>query len=304
MVNPLCRLEASEDKAMKIFRNIPQLRGFRRELCMTGTSVGLVPTMGYLHEGHLSLIRRAKQQTDSVWVSIFVNPTQFGPKEDLEKYPRDESRDLELCEKEGVDAIFIPAPDVMYAENHKTFVYVEDVSKQLCGETRPVHFKGVTTVVAKLFNIVQPMKAYFGQKDAQQALIIERMARELNSPVGIVVCPTVREADGLAMSSRNIYLSSEQRNQAVVLSQALEESTGMFLEGVKNPAKIIETVEKMIINQPEATIDYVSIVSPDNFLPPKELKGGELLALAVYFGPARLIDNTFLGHNPLLERKN
>jgi len=285
---------------MRVIRKVSHLKTYRNEFRSLRLTIGFVPTMGYLHEGHLSLIREAKQQTDSAWVSIFVNPTQFSPNEDLEKYPRDEKMDLELCRKEGADVVFLPSANEMYPEGFNTYVEVKKLTETLCGASRPTHFRGVTTVVSKLFNIVQPDRAYFGQKDAQQALVLDRMTRDLNFPIGIVVCPIVREPDGLALSSRNVYLTAEQRQQALALSASLKKAEEMFDNGERDPARIIAEVKKVIQEQPDAKIDYVSVVRTTDLKEPEELVGGELLALAVFFGNTRLIDNTLLGDGKLL----
>jgi len=286
---------------MRVIRKVTHLKDYRNDFRNLKLSIGLVPTMGYLHEGHLSLIHKAKQQTDSVWVSIFVNPAQFSPNEDLEKYPRDEKMDLELCRKEGVDVVFLPSADEMYPEGFNTYVEVKELTEALCGASRPTHFRGVTTVVSKLFNIVQPQKAYFGQKDAQQAIVLDRMTKDLNFPLGIVVCPIVREPDGLALSSRNVYLTSEQRQQALALSASLKKAEELFDKGEREPAKILKVVKGTIEEKPDAKIDYISIVRTMDLKQPEELVGGELLALAVFFGSTRLIDNTILGDGTLLQ---
>ena len=286
---------------MRVLRTVAELRSCRKDLSRTGSSVGFVPTMGCLHEGHLSLMRTARQQNDSVWVSIFVNPTQFGPNEDFERYPRTESRDIELCRECGVEILFIPPAREMYPEGSQTWVEVEHLPKALCGASRPTHFRGVTTVVAKLFNLVQPDRAYFGQKDAQQVIVLDRMTRDLDFPVRLVVCPTVRESDGLALSSRNVYLDAEQREQAVVLSQALAEAEELFEKGERDPNKITEHIHNRIQAMPLARIDYVSVVRTTNLQPAEKLDGGELVALAVFFGTTRLIDNIVLGERSLID---
>lgn len=254
-------------------------------------TIGFVPTMGYLHEGHLDLVRIAKKKSDVVVVSIFVNPIQFGPKEDLSQYPRNFKRDETLLEKQGVDYIFCPTAKSMYNKNYATYIDVPTLSDKLCGKSRPGHFKGVTTVVAKLFNIVKPDISVFGQKDAQQARIIRQMAQDLNFPTKIIIAPTTREKDGLAMSSRNIYLTPEQRKQATVLNHALQHAKKMIKDGEKNAHKIIALMEELISSMPEANIDYIEIVDAENLQPVKEIKGKILIALAVKFGKARLIDN-------------
>jgi pantoate--beta-alanine ligase len=253
-----------------------------------------VPTMGYLHEGHLELMRRAKEQCDIVVASIFVNPTQFGPNEDYDRYPRDLKRDAEMAGGVGVDAIFNPPAEEMYPAGYCTYVDVERITDKLCGLSRPGHFRGVATVVTKLFNIVQPDYAYFGQKDAQQALVIKRMARDLNMDLEVVIVPTVREQDGLAMSSRNLYLEPDQRRAALVLSRGLERARQLVLEGERNPAKIRQLVTDMIKAEPLAEIDYVDLYSYPDLEPMERMEGSALLALAVKIGRTRLIDNAIL----------
>jgi pantoate--beta-alanine ligase len=255
----------------------------------------MVPTMGALHEGHLSLVREANAQSNFVIVSIFVNPLQFGPKEDLSKYPRTFERDCALLEKEGVDVIFAPAVAEMYPGNAVTFVNVEDLSGRLDGVSRPGHFRGVTTVVSKLFHIAEPDKAFFGQKDAAQVAIIKQMVRDLDMPVEIVVCPIIRETDGLAMSSRNAYLDSHQRKQALVLSRALKRVEGLFSRGVRDAKTLISAGEDVFHEEPIVRLDYVSIVDCDSLEPVEEAKPGTLVAVAAYVGATRLIDNVILG---------
>ncbi len=260
-----------------------------------GKTIGFVPTMGYLHEGHLSLIRRAKDENDFVVVSIFVNPTQFGANEDLDKYPRNLARDEQLAEGAGANIIFAPTVDAMYPSGYNTYVNVKDVTKGLCGASRPGHFEGVTTVVTKLFNIVAPNKAYFGQKDAQQAAVIQRMVLDLNMNLEVVVCPIVREADGLAMSSRNVYLSNEERQAALVLSRSLFEAQDKIKNNSERDAHIIrqEIIDK-VSAEPLADIDYIEIVDGITLKPLDVLNGKFLIALAVKFGKTRLIDNVML----------
>lgn len=256
--------------------------------------IGLVPTMGYLHEGHLSLVRRARSDCAGVVVSIFVNPTQFGPNEDLNNYPRDLQRDLKHLEAEHVDLVWTPSAESMYPSGYQTWVSVEEVTKPLEGEMRPGHFRGVATVVSKLFNAVQPQKAYFGQKDAQQAAVIRRMTKDLSFPIEIVVCPIVRERDGLAMSSRNVYLNTEERRAAVILSQGLFKAQVAFVAGEVNASQLREIVLKILKTEPKANIQYVSCADPESL---QELDGKvrrALLSLAVYIGKTRLIDNIIL----------
>lgn len=276
---------------MKIIRKIEELKDILREEQKKGKEIGLVPTMGYLHEGHQSLIRKAADENDLVVVSIFVNPTQFGPNEDLEKYPRDLNRDIQLTEEAGGDIIFAPEAAEMYPKEYLTYVEVENITEALCGASRPGHFRGVTTVVSKLFHIVRPDRAYFGQKDAQQAIVIQRMVTDLNMDVMIEVCPIIREVDGLAMSSRNIYLSIEERKQAVVLFQALSRGTELIKQGEKNALKVKNEIEKMILEKPLAKIDYVSVVDFKTLKDVDKIEGKVLIAVAVKFGQTRLIDN-------------
>jgi pantoate--beta-alanine ligase len=282
---------------MKVVHTIQEVREYVREQRRAGRTIGFVPTMGYLHEGHLSLIRAAKEHCDVAVMSIFVNPLQFGPNEDYERYPRDLERDARLGEKAGVDLIFAPDVDEMYpAGNGKslTFVEVEQVTEGLCGASRPGHFRGVATVVTKLFNIVQPDKAFFGLKDAQQVAVLQQMVYDLNLPVEIVPCPTVREVDGLAMSSRNIYLSEEERRQALVLSRSLRLAEEMVANGERDVQTIVRAVRDLISEQPLADIDYVELVRFRGLTPIVKIEEPALLALAVRFGKTRLIDNTIL----------
>jgi len=259
-----------------------------------GLSVGLVPTMGYLHEGHISLVRAARAENGLVVVSIFVNPTQFGPSEDLARYPRDLERDLALCREAGADIVWNPEAAEMYAEDAATWVVVEGLTERLCGESRPTHFRGVTTVVSKLFNVVRPDRAYFGQKDAQQAFVVRRMTQDLDFGLDIVICPTVREADGLAMSSRNIFLSPEDRTQASVLRRALDAAEGMVAAGERRTVTIKARVQQVLAEASLARPDYVEIVDTNRLQPTEVVEGEALLALAVFFGRTRLIDNTIL----------
>ena len=257
-------------------------------------TVGLVPTMGYLHEGHLSLIRRAKGECDHVVVSIFVNPTQFGPNEDLSKYPRDLNRDLSLIEPLSVDVVWTPTAEVMYPNGYQTWVQVEALTQPLEGAMRPGHFRGVTTVVAKLFNTVQPHKAYFGQKDAQQAAVIRQMTRDLSYPIEIVVCPIVREADGLAMSSRNKYLEGENRQAALVLSRALNAAKQAYDKGERRAETLRQIMKGVISAEPRAQMQYVSCADYGTLEELETVKGKTLLSMAVYIGKTRLIDNFVL----------
>ncbi len=276
---------------MQAVKTVAEMRQARRALAGT---VGLVPTMGFLHEGHLSLVRRAKAESQVVVVSIFVNPTQFGPGEDLARYPRDEARDLALLEKAGADIVFLPAPAEMYPPGFATWVTVEDVTTRLEGAARPGHFRGVATVCNKLFNIVQPAKAYFGQKDAQQALVIKKMVADLNLNLEIVVLPTVREADGLAMSSRNSYLSAEERKAAVVLHRALARAQEMFNKGETDALTIRGNMRCLIAAEPLAEIDYISIADAATLEEQSRVSPPALVSLAVKIGQTRLIDNIIL----------
>ena len=279
---------------MRTVSTLDELRSAR--LAFSGT-VGLVPTMGFLHEGHLSLIRRAKGECDHVIVSIFVNPTQFGPKEDLSKYPRDIERDLKLIEPLGTDLAWMPSAEIMYPKGYQTWVEVEAITSPLEGAMRPGHFKGVTTVVAKLFNGVQPHKAYFGQKDAQQAAVIRQMTRDLNFPIEIIVCPTVREADGLAMSSRNVYLDPEQRKAATVLFRSLNAAKELYVGGERNAENVRRKMKEVLASEPLADTQYVSCADYDSLEELTEIKGKALLSMAVFIGKTRLIDNFVLGNS-------
>ncbi len=276
---------------MKISGNINETRTIVKEWKQQGLKVGLVPTMGYLHEGHLSLIRRAKAENDRVVVSIFVNPMQFGPTEDLASYPRDLDRDAGLCENEGVDLIFHPEPSEMYESDFCSYVDMSGLTEELCGKSRPVHFRGVQTVVSKLFHIIPADHAYFGQKDAQQLAIIKRMVRDLNFDIEIVGCPIVREEDGLAKSSRNTYLNKEERQAALILSKSLKAAKELTENGEKDAEKIISCIRNIIHTEPLARTDYIEVVDFDTIKPVKTIKGTTLIAIAVYIGKTRLIDN-------------
>ena len=258
-------------------------------------SIGFVPTMGALHAGHVSLIEEAVRRCDFVVVSIFVNPTQFGPGEDFDKYPSDLEGDMSICEQAGVDLVFAPGASEMYHEANITWVDVEKLTLNLCGRLRPGHFRGVTTVCAKLFNMVSPDVAFFGQKDAQQAIVIKRMAGDLNMPLQIVVCPTVREPDGLAVSSRNKYLSAQERKDAALLSTALAECEKQVGGGQRNCEALIESMHKIISRSSKAQIEYISIVNPETLADIDVIQGAALVALAVKIGSTRLIDNIFVG---------
>ncbi len=276
---------------MMIVSTLDELHAAR--LLLDG-SVGLVPTMGYLHEGHLSLTRRAKAECRHVVVSIFVNPTQFAPTDDLSKYPRDLERDLRLLESIGVDLVWTPTPEVMYPPGFQTWVEVQEMTRPLEGSVRPGHFRGVTTVVAKLFNAVQPTKAYFGQKDAQQVAVIRQMTRDLNFPVEIIVCPIIREANGLAMSSRNVYLDVEQRKAAAVLFRALSAAKDEFEKGERDAEKLRRRMKEVIDGETLAQMQYVSCADYDTLQELEKVTGKTLLSMAVFLGKTRLIDNFVL----------
>lgn len=278
---------------MKIVETIEEVRKQVKEWKKQGLSVGLVPTMGYLHEGHQSLMEAAGKENDKVVVSIFVNPMQFGPTEDLAEYPRDLDHDAKVCEKAGVDLIFHPEPEEMYAPDFCSFVDMTGLTEGLCGKTRPIHFRGVCTVVNKLFNIVQPDRAYFGQKDGQQLAVVRRMVRDLNMDIEIVGCPIVREEDGLAKSSRNTYLSPEERKAALILSKTI--ALGEELAKTeKDAGKVVAAMKENIETEPLAKIDYVEAVDAVSMAPVNTLEGECMLAVAVYIGKTRLIDNTLL----------
>ena len=279
---------------MKIFETIADMRIASRVAWRGGKSLGLVPTMGALHEGHLSLVRVAKAQCDVVVVSIFVNPTQFGPNEDFSKYPRTFERDRELLEKEGVDLLFAPSVDEMYPAGVVTYVTVQGMSEKLCGKSRPGHFRGVTTVVAKLFHLVEPDVAFFGQKDAAQAAIIRRMVRDLNFPVEIIVGPIVREPDGLAMSSRNAYLDSQQRKAALALHRALVRVQRRFDQGETSAAELVAVGKQEFTEESSVRLDYLEIVDPETLDPLMNASDGALVAVAAFVGTTRLIDNIVL----------
>jgi len=280
---------------MLVLKKPDQMRAFSEEQRAQGRTIGFVPTMGYFHEGHLALMRQAKDLADLVVISIFVNPTQFGPSEDLAAYPRDFERDSQMAEQVGVDVIFNPEPADIYPEGFQTTVLVNELIKPLCGVNRPVHFKGVATVCCKLFNIVRPHLAVFGEKDYQQLLVVDRVVRDLNMDLEIVPGPTFREPDGLAMSSRNVYLTPEQRKQAPALIRALRHAQEMVEQGVVERDRILSEATAIIQEQSEAQIDYVELRTiPDLHVASEMPKGRHLLALAVRFGKARLIDNTVL----------
>jgi len=278
-------------KKMKTFAKIGEIKTEIKRQRAEGKSIGFVPTMGFLHEGHLSLVRESLRKTDCTVVSLFVNPTQFGPQEDFEDYPRDLERDADILEKEGVDVVFVPDQNEMYPQGYKTYVEVQDLQDKLCGSSRPGHFKGVCTVVLKLFQIVDPDTAFFGQKDAQQALILKRMIRDLNLSVDIDVLPIVREVDGLALSSRNVYLNAEERKAALCLIKGLKQAEQMIKKGERKSSQIIQTIQQIINSEPMARMDYVEVVDLDNLDPLDKIEREALIALAVYVGKIRLIDN-------------
>ena len=278
---------------MEIYGEISKVRAAVKAWKKEGLTVGFVPTMGYLHEGHKSLMDAARKGNDKVVVSIFVNPMQFGPTEDLATYPRDLDHDAALCESAGVDLIFHPEAEEMYEKDFCSFVDMTGLTEGLCGKTRPIHFRGVCTVVNKLFNIVTPDHAYFGQKDGQQLAVIKRMVRDLNMDIEIVGCPIIREEDGLAKSSRNTYLSSEERKAALILSKTV--ALGKELAKTEKDAnKVVEAMKKNIETEPLAKIDYVEAVDALSMAPVEKLEGTCMLAMAVYIGKTRLIDNTLI----------
>ena len=285
---------------MKIVSTVSEVRVAVRDAKQQGKTVGFVPTMGALHEGHISLVRAAKARCDFVVASIFVNPTQFGPNEDLAKYPRTFEADRQKLEAERVDLVFAPAVDEMYPPGAVTFVTVEGITDRLDGRSRPGHFRGVTTVVAKLFHIVEADVAFFGQKDAAQAAIVRRMVRDLMFPIEIVVAPIVRDADGLALSSRNAYLSPAERRQATVLSRALREAQSRFRSGEMDSARLISAAREVFASEPAVHVDYIEIVDPETLEPVAKAISGTLVTVAAFVGSTRLIDNVLLGDDPKL----
>lgn len=276
---------------MEILSKISAIKAAINKRKFSGKSVGFVPTMGFLHEGHLSLVRESLRRTDCTVVSIFVNPTQFGPKEDLQEYPRDFEKDSALLEELGVDIVFVPDDQEMYPEGFKTYVDVTDLQDKFEGRSRPGHFRGVCTVLLKFFTIVNPDIAYFGQKDAQQALIIKKMVRDLNLDVEIQALPTIREEDGLVLSSRNVYLTKDQRKAALCLVESLREANRLIEAGEKDPQIIKSEMTRLIGAEPLASLDYIAIVDLENLDPLDKIKGETLIAVAVFFGKVRLIDN-------------
>jgi pantoate--beta-alanine ligase len=279
---------------LKIYTSIDEMRSASRAARQSGRRLGLVPTMGALHEGHLSLVRAARSSADIVAASIFVNPTQFGPNEDLAKYPRSFERDRDLLQSEGVELLFAPSVEEMYSAGAVTWVTVEELSNKLDGRSRPRHFRGVTTVVSKLFHIVEPDVAFFGQKDAAQVAIIRRMVRDLNLPVHITVCPIVREPDGLAMSSRNAYLDPEQRKEALVLQRSLLVVQQLIEQGENSAGNLIVAGRQEFADKPSVRLDYFEIVNPDTLDPIQAIEDHALIAVAAYVGSTRLIDNLLI----------
>ena len=277
---------------MEVIKRTAEMQEISLRLKREGRIIGLVPTMGYLHDGHLSLIKKARRENDIVIMSNFVNPLQFGPKEDFATYPRDLDRDNKLAESAGVDYVFAPTNEEMYQQGYDTYVEVKGpITEKMCGKSRPGHFKGVTTVVLKLFLITQPDRAYFGQKDAQQAIVIRKMVTDLNVPVKIITCPIIREEDGLALSSRNTYLSSEERLQALALPRALSAGRDMIMKGETDPLKVKKHITSILESSPGIRVDYVEVVDGDDLSDLSVIKGKVLLAAAVYVGKTRLIDN-------------
>lgn len=276
---------------MEIITSLKGIQNYCKSARYSEKTIGFVPTMGFFHEGHLSLMRQARVENDLVVVSIFVNPTQFGPKEDYKSYPRDLTRDSQMAQGVGVDVIFAPSVEDMYPDGYATYVSVEGLTEKMCGISRPDHFRGVTTVVTKLFNLVQPHRAYFGQKDAQQAIVIKRMAADLNTGIEIIVMPTIREADGLAMSSRNSYLNPEERKAALILNKSLNMAEELINSGQRDVSIIYRKMQDFIQSEPLARIDYIAIVSADTLEDIDRLEGKILMALAVFIGRTRLIDN-------------
>lgn len=279
---------------MKIIKSCTEIQNFCNSARCEGMTIGFVPTMGFLHEGHLSLMRMSRAENDLSIISIFVNPTQFGPSEDYETYPRDLERDSKMAESVGVDVIFTPEVKDMYPNGYSTFVNVEGLTNKMCGISRPTHFRGVTTVVSKLFNLVRPNRAYFGQKDAQQAIVIKRMTEDLNFDIQIIVMPIVREQDGLAMSSRNKYLNAEERQAALVLSQSLFLAQRLIGQGRNDAKEIYNLIKNKISSEPLAKIDYIAIVNANNLEEVDKIEKNTLIALAVFIGKTRLIDNIII----------
>ncbi len=281
---------------MKIIASVKQMQGLALKVKRAGRSIGLVPTMGALHEGHFSLIRRARKENDVVVVSVFVNPAQFGPNEDYLRYPRPAAEDAAACRREKADYLFMPSPDEMYPGGHLTFVTVERMSDILCGESRPGHFRGVATVVSKLFNIARPDRAYFGMKDYQQLTLIKRMASDLNFPVAIVPCPIVREPSGLALSSRNAYLSPLEKERGLIISRSLQRTCDLIqCKKIKTSEKIEENMIAALSRVPGARLDYVAVLDPETLEPVSRLRLPVVIAVAIWMGRTRLIDNIIVG---------
>jgi pantoate--beta-alanine ligase len=280
--------------AIKVINNIKEMQEHADLMHSLGKTIAFVPTMGFLHEGHLSLIREGRRLADCLVVSIFVNPSQFSPEEDFESYPRNFDRDFDLLQQESVDVIFYPEKDELYQDGFETYVHLENLPNHLCGNSRPVFFKGVATIVTKLFNIVRPDIAVFGQKDYQQLMVIRRMVSDMNLDIKIVGSPTVREHDGLAMSSRNAYLSPDQRINAACLYRALKQSQKFIKKGIMDSKRIIDSASALIKSHPETRIDYVAICNPETLVDVKTIEGPVLMALAVSIGKTRLIDNMIL----------
>lgn len=280
---------------IQVINTIDELRKQIKEWKKAGLTVGLCPTMGYLHEGHASLMDAARAGNDKVVASVFVNPIQFGPNEDLATYPRDFEHDCQLLEAHGVDLVFHPEPSEMYAPDFTTFVDMNELSETLCGKTRPIHFRGVCTVIAKLLNTVTPDRIYFGQKDAQQLAIIRRMVRDLNFDVEVIGCPIVREQDGLAKSSRNTYLSPEERKAALVLSRSVRKGQDLVASGVRNSAELLASMKERLAEESLANVEYVEVVDGESMQPVETFKDGDLVAMAVRIGTTRLIDNFTVG---------
>ncbi|HOV53974.1 MAG TPA: pantoate--beta-alanine ligase [Fervidobacterium sp.] len=278
---------------MRLIQNVSEMKALSKSVIDDGKTIGFVPTMGYLHKGHLSLVQKAKEENDIVVVSIFVNPTQFGPNEDYNRYPRDLERDLRLLNPFNVDYIFNPSVEEMYPAYYSVYVDETEMSKYLCGARRPGHFRGVCTVVTKLFNIVRPTRAYFGQKDAQQFRILRRMVENLNMDVEMVEMPIVREPDGLAMSSRNVYLSDEERREAPRLYKSLLEAKRLIDGGERDVQKIKDAMQR-VLNHPLLKIDYIEVVDEKTLIPVDRIEGDVIVAIAVFFGKARLIDNVII----------
>ncbi len=279
---------------MQIISSIEQMQRICQNKRQNGLEIGLVPTMGYLHQGHISLMEQAVKETDFRVATIFVNPSQFGPNEDLDRYPRDLDADMAKAEKAGVDILFCPQAEEIYPPGYATYISPEHLENRLCGKSRPGHFRGVCTICLKLFNIVQPHRAYFGKKDAQQFLILKRLVKDLNLNIEIIGLPIIREEDGLAMSSRNVYLSEEERKQALCLSRGLKRAQDAYKHGQKDSATLLGLVNDVIEQAPLGKIDYLELVDREAFLPLKTIDQPALLAIAVYFGKTRLIDNIML----------